>query len=89
MNLETVVADSVVYEPSREVMPISEGIITSMQGRRPFLGFGDQLNMPGGNLAGIGPVESSPVLPHTSDPPVPSGVAVSESTHLSRCSGCC
>ena len=24
MNLDTVVADSVVYEPSREVMPVSE-----------------------------------------------------------------
>ena len=37
MDLETVVADSVVYEPSREVMPVSEGpglIITSIPGLR-------------------------------------------------------
>ena len=32
--------------------------------------------MPGGNFSGIGPVEPSPVFPHTSDPPVPSGLVV-------------
>ena len=36
--------------------------------------------MPGGYFAGIGPVELSPVLLHTSDPPVPSGVVVSGTT---------
>ena len=39
-------------------------------------GLVDSLNIPGGNLAGVGPVEPSPVLPHTSDPPVAVGVVV-------------
>ena len=45
----------------------------------PFPGLVDHLNMPGGNFAGVGPAEPSPVIPHTSDSPVPVGVVVSGS----------
>ena len=65
------VADSVVYEPSREEMPVSEGpgldYTVNSGPEMPFSGFVDRLNMPGGSFAGVGPVEPSPVLPHTSD----------------------
>ena len=77
------VADSVVYDPSREVMPVSEGPGLDYNADAgpewPFPEFGERLNMPGGNFAGIGPVKPS-TMSHTSDPPVPSGVAVSELT---------
>ena len=83
MDLETVVADSVVYEPSREQMPVSEGpgldYNVDSGPEMPIPGFVDRLNMPGGNFAGVGPVEPSPALPHMSDPLVPSGVVVSGS----------
>ena len=83
MNLETVFTDSVVYEPSREEIPVSEGpgmdFNVDSGPEMPFVVFVDRLNMPGGNFAGVGPVEPSPVLPNTSNPPVPIGVVVSGS----------
>ena len=68
MDLETVVVDSGVYEPSKEEMPVSEGpdldYDVDSGPAMPFPGLVDSLNMPGGN---------------TSDPPVPVGVVVSGS----------
>ena len=46
------VADSVVYEPSREMMPVSEGpglgYYAEAGPERLFPEFGERLNMPGG-----------------------------------------
>ena len=57
------VADSVVYEPSREEMLVSEGpgldYNVDSGPEMPIPGFIDRLNMPGGNFAGVGPVEPS------------------------------
>ena len=81
IDLETVVA--VVYEPSREAMPVLEGpgldYNVDAGPERLFSVFGNRLYMPDGNFAGIDPVEPSTVS-HTSNPPVPSGVVVSELT---------
>ena len=45
INLKTVVADSVVYEPSREMMPVSEGAgldyNADAESERPVSEFGD------------------------------------------------
>ena len=78
---EAVVVDSVVYEPSKEEMPVSEGLgldnhIDSGP-ETPSPGLVDSLNVPGvENLAGAGHVEPSPMLPHSSDPPVPVNVVL-------------
>ena len=69
MNLETVVVDSVVYEPSKEDMLVSEGpgldYNVDSEPEMPFPGLVDRFNMPGGNFAGVVPVEPSPVIPPT------------------------
>ena len=70
-------------KPSREEMSVLEGpgmdFNVDSGPEIPFVVFVDRLNMPGGNFAGVGPVEPSPVLPNTSNPPVPIGVVVSGS----------
>ena len=71
IDLKTVVADSVVYEPSREMMPVSEGpgldYNADVKPERPVPEFGERLNRPSGNFVGTGPVEHSTVS-HTSGP---------------------
>ena len=81
---DTVAVDSVVYEPSKEELLVSEGpgldnhVASGPETLSP--GLLDRLNTPGvENFAGVGPVEPSPVLPHTSDPPVADSVFVSGS----------
>ena len=83
MDLETVVVDSVVHEPSKEEILVSEGpgldYNVNSGPEMPFPGLVDSLNMPSGNFAEVDPMEPSSVLPHMSDPPVPVGVVVSGS----------